>query len=234
MIFTGGRAPLRLLRALRRPPSSTSSARFFHHSAAPSSTTPHASSSSHTPFFSASFSPRAAPTSAGLSLRLRSVAPGSLRSLHSSGRATARLGKITPRRVAVINGEIVDGPPEPSVWRPVVVSAVDGAGREERGRMVKWDAGWCRDLEVQPGWFTPVTLVLLSSLRPCCCCTCTPSCARPFILIPLLLGAHPSPIASLGAQLTPVRRRPLTPRLRPRSALHKPRSEHLARPHGGR
>jgi hypothetical protein len=46
------------------------------------------------------------------------------RPLHSSSPFGARLGKITPRRVAVVNGEIVDGLPRPSIWRPIVVSAV--------------------------------------------------------------------------------------------------------------
>lgn len=44
------------------------------------------------------------------------------RPLHSSSPFGARLGKITPRRVAVIDGEIVDGLPRPSIWRPIVVS----------------------------------------------------------------------------------------------------------------
>lgn len=70
-------------------------------------------------------STRSAAGLAGLRLSLRTIAPGSLRSLHSSGRVGAQLGRIRPKRVAVIDGEIVDGLPKPSIWRPIVVSSTD-------------------------------------------------------------------------------------------------------------
>lgn len=65
------------------------------------------------------------------------------RPLHSSSPFGARLGKITPRRVAVVNGEIVDGLPRPSIWRPIVVSAVGvmaGAAAALLSRLLPRDA----------------------------------------------------------------------------------------------
>lgn len=136
MILPGlGRVPMRLSRSLR--PSSSSVARSYVRPSPPFFSSAQRASSRSAP----SSSTRAAgsgacSTAAGLRLRLRlrTVLPGSLRALHGSGRAGARLGQITPKRVAVIDGEIVDGLPRPSIWRPIVVSS----GGEELGEWVVW------------------------------------------------------------------------------------------------